>query len=182
MGGSIPYRDHLANGDRLSWSIKGIRLKAAVKCALKCWLAGAHLLAHLTATPTRIPLTDLLPSVTERQQFSSPAIPSHPQILRKTPKIEDLAPRTLRVRDRPMPNAHSVNTFGNHLLIYSNLKPAADWKWTWSGRTVGPPPSNSTPRSTEPTPSNRPPDRISKRSVAAERMCRSAQTSGNGPC
>ena len=63
MGGSIPYRDHLADGDRLSWSIKGIRLRGAVKGALKCWLAGALLLALLTATPTRIPLTDLLPSV-----------------------------------------------------------------------------------------------------------------------
>ena len=43
---------------------------------MKCWLAGtkrnltllaAHLLAFLSASLTRIPLTDLLPSVTQRQ-------------------------------------------------------------------------------------------------------------------
>ena len=75
--------------DRLSWPVKGIRLRGEVKCPLKCWLAGtkrmltpfvAHLLAFLNATLTRTPLPDLLPMVTSRQQFRSSAtqLPTDP--------------------------------------------------------------------------------------------------------
>jgi hypothetical protein len=93
-GGDIQDRHQLAS--RLSLSVKGIRPRVGVKCPLKCWSAGterssrprltlfvAHLLAFLSATLSRIPLTAPLSSVTQRKQFRPQATLSYSQILRK---------------------------------------------------------------------------------------------------
>ena len=37
---NIPDQHRMAHRERLSWSVKGIRARVAVKCPLKCWLAG----------------------------------------------------------------------------------------------------------------------------------------------
>ena len=57
----------LARRERVSGLVKGIRVGVGMKVCVEVLNGGAHLLALLTATPTRIRLTDLLPSVAQRE-------------------------------------------------------------------------------------------------------------------